>query len=135
MIRTQQEILQRFESADDFLSTQQGDLIEFMEFNYAKPFLQSEYLEKIDKGEIEWVTETDAKSKIIDYLPFAFEKAYSERGISAGRSMMHMKAWIWLDNEEFYNEIIDRIDNYDSYGLPALKAIAKHYGVEIPSED
>ena len=36
-MRTQQEILARFEKADDFFGTQQGDLLSYMEFEFAKP--------------------------------------------------------------------------------------------------
>jgi len=46
-MRTQQEILARFEKADDFFGTQQGDLISYMEFEFAKPFLKEDYVKKL----------------------------------------------------------------------------------------
>jgi hypothetical protein len=42
--------------------------------------------------------------------------------------MLHFKTWIWLDDADFYNEVIDLIDNYTEYGIPALDKISKHYG-------
>jgi hypothetical protein len=42
--------------------------------------------------------------------------------------MLHFKTWIWLDDEKFYNKVIDLIDNYTNYGIPALNKISEHYG-------
>lgn len=127
-MRTHQEILERFKKVDDFFGTQQGDLISFMEFENAKPHLSEEYLKKVEAGEEKWEQLTDPKKEILEYLEFAYDKAHSQRGLSAGRSMLHFKTWIWLDDEKFYNKIIGMIDNYTDYGLPTLDKISKHYG-------
>jgi len=129
-MRSQSEILKRFEEADDFLGTQKADLGAYLEFENVKAFLNEEYIAQVESGEEVWEASTDPKKEILDYLPFAYEKARNERGISAGRSMLHFKTWIWLDDEKFYNEVIDLIDNYTHYGIPALNKIAKHYGHE-----
>lgn len=127
-MRTQEEILARFEKSDDFFGTQKGDLLSYMEFEFAKPYLKEDYVKKVESGEEKWEVSTDPKKEILEYLDFAYEKAEDERGLSAGRSMLHFKTWIWLDDEKFYNKVIDLIDNYTNYGIPALDKISEHYG-------
>lgn len=127
-MRTQKEIMERFEKADDLFGTQKGDLIDYMTFENAKPYLQEKYSAKVESGEEKWEMKTDPKKEILDYLDFAYDKAEGERGLSAGRSMLHFKTWIWLDDKLFYNEVIDLIDNYTNYGIPALDKISEHYG-------
>lgn len=127
-MRTQEEILARFEKADDFFGTQKGDLVSYMEFEFAKPFLKEDYVKKVEAGEEKWEVSTDPKKDILDYLDFAYDKAEDGRGLSAGRSMLHFKTWIWLDDEKFYNEIIGMIDKYTNYGIPTLDKISEHYG-------
>lgn len=127
-MRTQEEIMERFEKADDLFGTQKGDLIDYMTFENAKPYLQEEYVAKVENGEEKWEMKTDPKKEILEYLDFAYDKAEGERGLSAGRSMLHFRTWIWLDDESFYNEVINLIDNYTNYGIPALNRISKRYG-------
>lgn len=130
MIRTQEEILERFNQVDDILDIQKNDLAAYLSFENVKPFLTEEDVEKVENGDEKWEQSTDPKEDILDYLEFAYEKAENERGLSAYRSMLHFKTWIWLDNEEFYNEIIDMLDNHTEYGIPALDKIAEHYDWE-----
>lgn len=130
MIRTQEEIKQRLKEVDDMFGTQKADLIFYLEFGDAKPFLKDEFVKKVNEGTKEWVKETNPKKEILDYLEFAYEKAENGRGLSAARSMMHFKTWIWLDDKEFYADIVDEIDNYYAYGIPVLDKISSHYGYE-----
>ncbi|WP_375560213.1 hypothetical protein ACE193_21275 [Bernardetia sp. OM2101] len=125
--RTQEEIRERFDKAKDFLDVQKKDLLEFMEFETAKDLLNKEYVKQVEAGEEIWEVE-NAKEKIMDYLPFAYEKAENERGISAARSMLHFKTWIWIDNAEFYDEILPMLKDYTNYGIPTLNRIAEKYG-------
>jgi len=127
-MRTQEEILARFEKADDIFGTQKSDLLYYMSFENAKPYLKEDYVKQVESGEEKWEVSTDPKKEILEYLDFAYDKAEGERGLSAGRSMLHFKTWIWLDDEIFYNEIIGMIDNYTNYGIPTLDKISKHYG-------
>lgn len=127
MIRTQEQIMERFNEVEDLFGTQQSDLISYMTFENAKPYLKEEYVKQVEEGKEKWKQSTDPKEEILDYLEFAYSKAESERGLSAGRSMLHFKTWIWLESEDFYNEVIDLIDNYTSYGLLALDMISEHY--------
>lgn len=74
-MRTAQEIKTRFESSGDLLGTQKSDLIEFMDYEDAKPYFNEEYIALIEKGEEKWEKKTEAKQLILDYLSFAYDKA------------------------------------------------------------
>jgi len=127
-MRTQEEILKRFKEVKDIFGTQRGDLISYLTFENAKIFLKEEYVKKVENEEEEWEVLIDAKKEILDYLKFAYEKAESQKGLSAARSMLHFKTWVWIDNPDFYKEIISDINNYYDYGLPTLDKISAFYG-------
>lgn len=137
MIRTQEEILEKFLEVDDVFNTQKADLSNFLQLETCRHLLDPVAVEKIDKGENKWTLYTDAKPLILDYLPFAYNKARNRRGLSAARSLLHMKAWIWLDDEEFYQEICklvreDESKESDDYGINILDKISEKYGyVEV----
>ncbi len=126
--RTQEQILERFNSVGDIFSAQKEDLICYMTFENAKPFLDDEYALKVERKEEEREMLSDAEKEIVEYLDFAYEKAEGQRANSAMRSMLHFRTWIWLDDPEFYDEIIDEIDNYTNYGIPVLDKISAKYG-------
>ncbi len=132
MKRTQEEILQRFETADDFFGTQRVDLVSFMTFENAKKFLNDDFVLKVESGEEKWEPSPDAKTKIVEYLPFAYDKAEGQRGLSAARSLLHFKTWIWLDDPDFYDEIISEMEDYYGYGIPVLDKISAKYGFVRP---
>lgn len=126
-MRNQAEIMKRFEESNDLFGTQKGDLISYMTFENAKPHLKEDYVAKVEVGEEKWEPSTDPKKEILEYLDFAYDKAEGQRGLSAGRSMLHFKTWIWLDDQKFYDEVISMIEGYTDYGIPALDRIAEHY--------
>ncbi len=131
MARTIEEIVTRINDRKyhDFLGTQGSDLVGALPYEAAKPFLNDEFIKKHEAGEEKWEPTTDFKKEILEYLPFAFGKAWDERGISAERSLYHLKTWIWLDgNDAFYEKVLPFIENYTDYGLPALRMIAEEYG-------
>lgn len=134
VVRTQQEIKERFEKANDVFGTQRGDLLGYMEFDFAKPFLKEDYVSEVQAGKEEWEVDTDPKYEILNYLEFAYGKALGERGLSAARSMLHFKTWIWLESKEFYSDIIDDMEDYDNYGIGVLDKISKHYGYDYEAD-
>ena len=129
-MRTQEEIKKRFTEADDMFGTQQQDLIVFLSFETAKEFLKPDYVNKVIAKTEVWEQSTDAKAEILKYLSFAYRKARDKRGLSAGRSMLHFKTWIWLDDATFYDEIENSIGNYTDYGISVLDKISKKYGYD-----
>ena len=127
--RTQEEILKRINeiSKDDFFGFQTGDLIYFLSFDNAKKWL------KKDVTAEKWEQYTDPVERIKDYMPFAWDKANNCRGLSAGRSIEHMKAWLWLDGK---NELADKMESlYEYYGKPCLRAICIEYEIDWKALD
>lgn len=128
MKRTQQEILNRIKQSKDLFGTQIRDLVPYLDFDLAKPYLNDDFLKKVERGEEAWTPSKDPKNEIINHLDFAYEKAEDRKSLSAARSMLHFRSWIWLEDPKFYDEVIDLIDNYTNYGIPALDKISAHYG-------
>lgn len=64
MKRTQAEIMERFNTVDDFMGIQKSDLIPYMTFENAKPFLKDEYVSLVNEGEEIWTPLTKAKLEV-----------------------------------------------------------------------
>lgn len=126
IIRSQDEIcalINSFTRMDDFFGVKKGDLIFYLDWEHAKPFLKC--------SEEEWKTrEGQDKSPVQEmksYMPFAWDKANNFRGLSAGRSLDHYAVWLWLIGEE---EIPKRFANYQFYGKDQLKDICDFLGLD-----
>lgn len=127
--RTQEEILARIDEIkeDDFFGFQTSDLATFLTYENAKPLLNEGVTED------QWEQETDPVERIKDYMPFAWDKANNCRGLSAGRSLEHMKAWAWLDGKE---DLLKQIEeDYEYYGKPHLVKICQTYDIDWKSLD
>ena len=48
-MRTQEEIIARFNESNDFMGTQKSDLVDLLTFENAKPFLNKEFIESVEK--------------------------------------------------------------------------------------
>lgn len=124
-MRTDAEILDRINEINesDFLGFVTGDLVSFLPFDAARPFL-------IDSATPEkWEALPRDRAAIIasikEYMPFAWGKANNCRGLSAGRSINHMQAWLWMLGED---RAVEQIDHYEYYGKPQLRAICERFG-------
>jgi hypothetical protein len=130
--RTQIAIMNRIESlADsDIFGFQTGDLVSFLDYDHAKPFI------KADTTPEEWAEVTKGITSpaqcITEYMAFAWDKANNRRGISAGRSIAHMVTWLWLDGKD---ELAKQIEDYDYYGKPQLVAVCNEYGIDWKQYD
>lgn len=69
---------------------------------------------------------------MIEYMPFAWEKANNCRGLSAGRSLAHYTAWLWLDGD---NEIWPTLEDYEYYGKDKLVEICNYLGIDSKQWD
>lgn len=109
-----------------------NDIIEFLPFEDAKPFIRKE-LSKIEALAIlKKYTKENVIKEIIHYLPFAYDKAEGARGISANRSIEHFQAWLWLiKDDELLAFVSDGAANYPMYGFPMLQAIARKYAPDL----
>ena len=122
--RTQDEILARIKELEpkDFFGDQCSDLVQFLTFENAKPWLKEGVTSE------QWQQLTDPVKCIRDYMKFAWGKANDCRGLSARRSVQHMQAWVWLDGKD---ELADRLEDvYEFYGKPCLVLVCQEYGID-----
>lgn len=114
-VRSTEEIVARIEVVrTGWFEFQSGDLIPWLPFEHAKAYL------KEGVSSDEWEAQRNSGDPLEDvreYLPFAWDKANNCRGLSAGRSVDHMKAWLFLAGFDLDDEL-DRI--YERYGKPCL---------------
>jgi len=130
-MRTQQQILERIgQVADDFFGFQRNDLLGFLDYKHAKPFLKDETTK--DEWENDGREKRDPREIMIDYMDFAWDKANSKRGLSAARSMDHYTSWLWLDGDE---ELHKTLSDYQFYGKPQLIEICEYLGLDAEKWD
>jgi len=114
------------------MGTKRGTLIDFLDFEHAKPFLKDGVTEK------DWtpkqVIEEVIKKEILGYLDFAWDKANNCRGLSAGRSVEHIEAWLWLLGDEELEKRFDAVE-YEHYGKEKLILISDALGFDWKKVD
>ena len=134
MITNQQTIADKFKSFqedDDFFGVKRGVLICFMKHEFAKEFLKEEFKNQNPdefNQDIKKVTKENVFQAILDYLPFAWEKADDKRGISVSRSIAHFKALLWLLDDGGLEAM--EAESYESYGVPKLIYISDLVGFD-----
>jgi len=129
LMKSQSEILERIKKVekDDFFGVERGNLIAYLEFENAKEFLEDGVTkEKWNKNK------SDPVEDLKKYMPFAWEKANDHRGLSSGRSLSHMRGWLWLDGQDDLVDFLNDESNYAPYGKPVLSKICAHYS--LPDE-
>ena len=125
-MRTDEEILARIEARqpEDFFGFEITDLLIRLPFEKAAPYLSDEARAA---GGAEWkVQPRDRESvlkEMLEYMSFAWDKANNCRGLSAGRSMCHYMAWVWLVGDD-----LGDLTEYEFYGKDNLVKICQHYG-------
>jgi hypothetical protein len=129
-MRTNEEIVARIEKLrpSDFLGFATQDLIFALDYEHAKPYLN----EGVTAGE--WKSEPRDRdavvAKMLDYMPFAWDKANNCRGISASRSIAHYMSWIWLAGDD-----LGDLGDFEFYGKGELRKICAHYGWDADQWD
>jgi len=134
-MRTIKEIKQRIKevetSGHDFMGTETTDLIVCLSYAEAKEFLKDDitkelfeekYMQKLDRESV--------LATMLDYMPFAWDKANNQRGLSASRSMSHFTSWVWLAGDDLGN-----LHDYEFYGKDNLIKICEHYGWDYSQWD
>ena len=133
-MRTAEEIVNRIKGIEPeaFFGFQADDLMRFLPFEDAKQFLNAEGVKEFENGK--WNQEPLTREGVIkimgEYMDFALSKASDHRGLSAGRSIEHYKAWVWLLGDEDYKAI--DWENYTNYGVPVLRRICEKYKIYFP---
>ena len=133
-MRTDEEILAYYEGVKDgdFFGTIGGELICRLPFELAKPFLKDEVTSD-DYTQIK-KDEATIRSEIAEYMEFAWEKALGHRGLSASRSIDHMRGLLFLLGDSELLDFANADDNYPQYGVPILKRICEKMGIAIPDD-
>jgi hypothetical protein len=129
--RTSAEIKARYEIVSQRLLDFQGsDLLPYMDYEDAKPFLK----EGVTAEQLIEARDSlgNPLKEALDYLPFAWEKANDCRGLSAGRSVDHLKAWLWLAGYDVDDDFDRR---YQFYGKPCLVTASELLGFDWRSHD
>lgn len=135
-MRTQEEIVAKIKASNSMLGFELEVYFTYLTFEAAKPLLNPKFWEGEDtkwKG----VKEPNRDNLLADmrkYMAFAWEKVEGHRGISAGRSVEKMEAWLWLLEDE---ETLKAVEcaSYQNYGAPKLKVICDKYGFPVPDSD
>lgn len=125
-MRTDEEILARIKEIQgrDVLGYECSDLILKLPFEVAKQFLEKGTT-KEEYGEPSLRDRESMIKEITNYMPFAWEKANDCRGLSAGRSMSHFNAWIWLAGDD-----LGDLTEYQFYGKDNLVKICNLYELD-----
>lgn len=123
--RTQDEIAARVKTRkeQDFLGFETGEYLNYLDYAHAKEFLKPETTQ--EQWEKVRALVKPPEDTIKAYMPFAWDKANNCRGISAGRSISHMIAWLWLDGKDWAE-----IEDYEYYGKPQLVRICEEYSID-----
>lgn len=134
-MKSQEELVAKIKAESGMFSFIPGVLIEYLDFDNAMQFLDDEWKGKRE----EWEMKPQDREAIIqdmrEYMDFAWGKCINHRGISAGRSVDKMKAWLWLLGDvDAYNFANDD-SNYPNYGAPILMHISEKYGFPIPDDE
>lgn len=129
-MKTQQEIVGRIleRSENDVLGFETKEYYDFLDYAHAKPFLKPETTEGDWNRLSIYPSPGNLLVTMLEYMPFAWEKANDCRGISANRSIGHYEAWLWLMDDGFLEQF--NTIEYEHYGKEKLIAICEKYGWE-----
>lgn len=121
--RTDEEILARYEEikGSDFFNVKAEELLCRLPFEKVKPYLVE------GAAESEWQVfgrdRATILAEMLEYMPFAWDKANNGRGLSASRSMDHYMEWVWLLGDD-----LGDLTKYQFYGKDNLVKICQKYG-------
>ena len=124
-MKTLQEVEVKIE--DDLKDSAESMMISLCSGIHPLMFYIKKYL--IEGAEPDILNRENVIAKMQDYINFAYEKAYDQRGISASRSMWKFSQWLWvLDDDEM------NCENYDNYGIGVLDQIVLKYGLDTTQD-
>jgi hypothetical protein len=128
--RSQTEIAARLREQSKGFNFATNDLLEHLEYEYAKEFLKTDVTPE-RWAEIQ-VGRKPIREQMVEYMPFAWEKANNCRGLSACRSIQHYQNWLWLIGQD---QLAVDIEHYEYYGKPQLIRICEFLGLDAQTWD
>ena len=138
VLATPEVIKERFDKkSQEIMNFEPEILINYLPFDIARTLLKDEYVAKVDSGEEKYEVIDDifeATQDFLDYMVFAWGKAMDQRGISAGRSINKLGAYLTILSRPDLADMINDDNLYNPYGAPALIAVCEAMGIDIPQE-
>lgn len=124
-MKTQAEILNQIKLVErhDIFGFETSTLIDFLEFDNAKSFMKEGVTKEAWDVHVKKADRESVLACMLEYMPFAWDKANNFRGISAARSICHYKSWLWMLGDHSID-----CEDYQFYGKDVLKAICDKYG-------
>jgi hypothetical protein len=133
--RTEEELEAKLkEENKGFMSFGLDPLFGVIPLKLAKPYINKETYTKYESGEDTWETLIfeQVVREFLEYMVFAWGKAFDEKGLSASRSIIKLSAWLWLLGRDDLMQIIDDDDRYKPYGAPALIDVCVELNIKVP---
>ena len=133
-MRTQDEIvayLKVAEGADPF-GFALDILYQYLDLEHLAPFLKPDA--ELEDFQPDPINRETVVEELRGYMVFAWEKATGHRGISAHRSIVKARAWLWLLGDDDLVAVCDDSGKFPQYGAPILLAICQKYGFPIPTD-
>jgi hypothetical protein len=129
-VRSHEEIVARARAVRDDrfrdpLGAELGDLITQLEWDDAKEFLHA----GAKRETWQPMPLHAAKEGAVAYIQFAIGKMDRHRGLSAGRSIDHMRAWIWLFTDTDWTNRMEAA-GYQNYGAPKVRVFCQAMGLQ-----
>jgi hypothetical protein len=125
-MRKDEEIIARIKELKslDFRGHQRSDLADYLTAEQLEPLGFKVHNFKTLPRDADSIME-----QMKAYMIFAWGKANNCRGLSAGRSLDHYSAWLWM-----LGMTVD-FSHYTHYGKPQLRAICERFGWDWQSLD
>lgn len=135
-MRSQAAIVERFKVAqNDFMPFGVEALCEFLDEEHLQAFLKPEERGKRMPPRDHELTDAGVIDQMREYAAFGWTKVRDHRGISATRTMLKMREWLWLLGDNEMQALCDSHNAYAPYGAPVLRAICQKYGFPIPEAE
>ena len=131
-MRTLDEIAERVRSDKSAFGFAGEALLPFLDFERAKPFLRPEIV--ADQWTQVALTEQRVRAEMVAYMSFAWGKVEDHRGLSAGRSVDKISAYVWLMGDDKTLAEVEAA-GYAQYGAPKLACVCRAYGIPMPQDD
>lgn len=134
-MRTQDEIVARIEAvkADDIFGAQTSDLLVYLDFERARPYLKETATADAWADAMTELTDERVRAEMAEYMPFAWSKVEDHRGLSASRNIEHMRAFLWLLDDGTLEKM--EAAPYENYGAPQLRLVCETYRLPMPETE
>jgi len=140
--RSVDNIINKIKDSKSILNFDSEVLIKYLPWNditsvFLKEILKQEIFEECVADPQRWRFIDDIAESVqdfLDYMVFAWGKAFNQRGLSASRSIDKLSTYLWLFGKDDLVEIIQDDSLYDPYGMPALLAVCKKLNIYVPEE-